>query len=294
MFDAKLAHELDCGCILSIEANTRRQAVTSRLAPETIAVRDFSQSLARGLAILELFRDDVTYLTPSAVATEVSVSRASARRLLLTLQDLGYLQGDGRRFWLTPRILRLGQNLFAVNGLWQLVNHRVVELANFFNEPCAAAVLDGVEITYVARDSARHIFTSRLAIGDRMPAHCSSLGKILLAALPPIEIDALLSANPLAKRTEKTITNPLLLKAELDQVRHNHWAKVDGEMDDGTISIAVPLRGTNGGLVAALNVASHQSRCDVATMIKTMLPNLQVAAQEIEVIIRSYELRGPR
>lgn len=265
-----------------------------RLAAETIAARDFSQSLARGLAILELFRVDVTYLTPSSVSNEIGMSRAAARRLLLTLQDLGYLQGDGRRFWLTPRILRLGQNLFAVNGLWQMVNHRVVELANAFNEPCAAAVLDGLDIIYVARDSARHIYTSRLAIGDRMPAHCSSLGKILLAALPPNELDALLAIKPLLKRTEKTITDPTGLKIELDRVRHDHWAKVEDEMDDGTISIAVPLRGAGGGLVAALNVASHRSRCDIATMTKTMLPHLQVAAQEIEVIIRSYELRGPR
>ena len=267
---------------------------SSRLLPDALAARDFSQSLARGLAILELFRANTTSLTPSSVAAQVGMSRAAARRLLLTLQDLKYLEGDGRRFWLTPRILRLGQNLFSVNGLWQMVDHKVVELANNFNEPCAAAVLDGLEIIYVARDSARHIYTSRLAIGDRMPAHCSSLGKILLAAVPLDELDALLSAHTLTKRTEKTITDPPALKAELDQVRRNHWAKVEDEMDDGTISIAVPLRGASGGLVAALNVASHRSRCTIETMIETMLPPLMVAAHDIEVIIRSYEMRGPR
>lgn len=264
------------------------------MAPESMAARDFSQSLARGLAILELFRGNVTYLTPSSVSSEIGMSRAAARRLLLTLQDLGYLQSDGRRFWLTPRILRLGQNLFSVNGLWQMVNHRVVELANAFNEPCAAAVLDGLEIVYMARDSVRHIYTSRLAIGDRMPAYCSSLGKVLLAALTPDELDALLVDQPLVKRTEKTITEPKALKAELDEVRRRHWAKVEDEMDEGTISIAVPLRGADGKLVAALNVASHRSRCDMETMITTMLPKLQIAAQDIEVIIRSYELRGPQ
>ena len=133
-----------------------------RLEPDAMAARDFSQSLARGLAILALFRDDVSYLTPSAVAVAIGISRAAARRLLLTLQDLGYLASDSRRFWLTPNILRLGQNLFAVNGLWQLINHRVVELANTFNEPCAAAILDGLDIVYMARDSVRHIYTSRL------------------------------------------------------------------------------------------------------------------------------------
>lgn len=271
-----------------------KEAASVRLVPDAIAARDFSQSLARGLAILELFRDNVTYLTPSAVSAQITMSRAAGRRLLLTLQDLGYLQGDGRRFWLTPRILRLGQNLFAVHGVWQMVNHRVVELANTFNEPCAVAILDGLDIVYVARDSARHIYTSRLAIGDRMPAHCSSLGKVLLAALAPDELDTLLLAHPLVKRTEKTITDPGRLKADLDAVRRHHWAKVEDEMDDGTISVAVPLRGANGSLVAALNVASHRSRCTVATMVKTMLPALQVAAQEIEITIRSYELRGPR
>lgn len=265
-----------------------------RLEPESMAARDFSQSLARGLAILELFRGDVTYLTPSTAASEIGISRAAARRLLLTLQELGYLQSDARRFWLTPRILRLGQNLFAVNGLWQLVNHRVVELANAFNEPCAAAVLDGLDIVYMARDSVRHIYTSRLAIGDRMPAYCSSLGKVLLAALPPSELDALLAKHPLVKRTEHTITDPAALKAELEAVRRRHWAKVEDEMDEGTISIAVPLRGAGGKLVAALNVASHRSRCDMDTMIKTMLPALQIAAQDIGLIIRSYELRGPQ
>ena len=267
---------------------------TGRLEPETMAARDFSQSLARGLAILELFRGSVTYLTPSGVASEIGISRAAARRLLLTLQDLGYIQGDARRFWLTPRILRLGQNLFTVNGLWQLVNHRVVELANTFNEPCAAAVLDGLDIVYMARDSVRHIYTSRLAIGDRMPAYCSSLGKVLLAALPPNELDRILASRPLVRRTAKTITDRVVLKAELDEVRRRHWAKVEDEMDEGTLSIAVPLRGEGGKLVAALNVASHRSRCDMETMVKTMLPTLLVAAHDIEVIIRSYELRGPQ
>lgn len=265
-----------------------------RLAPDAIAPRDFSQSLARGLAILELYRGDVTFLTPSTVATQLGISRAAARRLLLTLQDLGYLQGDGRRFWLTPNILRLGQNLFAVNGLWQLVNHRVVELANAFNEPCAVAVLDGLEIVYVARDSVRHIFTSRLAIGDRMPAYCSSLGKVLLAALPPDELDALLAAGPLVKRTDKTLTEPAALRRELETVRRLHWAKVEDEMDEGTLSVAVPLRGAGGTLKAALNVASHRSRCSLDAMVGTMLPALRDAAQDIEVVIRSFELRGPQ
>ena len=276
--------------IAALEANPG----LGRFAPDSIAARDFSQSLARGLAILELFRDRVNHLTPSSVSAEIGISRAAARRLLLTLQDLGYLQGDGRRFWLTPRILRLGQNLFAVNGLWQMVNHRVIALANAFNEPCAAAVLDGLDIVYVARDSARHIYTSRLAIGDRMPAHCSSLGKILLAAMPPAELDALLTTRSLQARTERTITEPAVLKAELETVRRNHWAKVEDEMDEGTLSIAVPLRGADGSLVAALNVASHRSRQTIAAMVDTMLGPLQLAAQEIEVIIRSYELRGPR
>lgn len=277
---------------MSVTNGSERPA--GRLEPEAMAARDFSQSLARGLAILALFRENVTYLTPSTAAGEIGISRAAARRLLLTLQDLGYLDSDTRRFWLTPRILRLGQNLFAVNGLWQLINHRVVELANTFNEPCAAAILDGLDIVYMARDSVRHIYTSRLAIGDRMPAYCSSLGKVLLAALPPSELDALLETHPLVKRTDKTITDPAALKAELDTVRRHHWAKVEDEMDDGTLSIAVPLRGAGGKLVAALNVASHRSRCDMATMIQTMLPTLRAAAQDIELIIRSYDLRGPQ
>ena len=213
---------------------------------------------------------------------------------LLSYKNFGETSLNEIKSLLASKGLRLGQNLFTVNGLWQLVNHRVVELANTFNEPCAAAVLDGLDIVYMARDSVRHIYTSRLAIGDRMPAYCSSLGKVLLAALPPNELDRVLASRPLVRRTAKTITDPVILKVELDEVRRRHWAKVEDEMDEGTLSIAVPLRGEGGKLVAALNVASHRSRCDMETMVRTMLPTLLVAAHDIEVIIRSYELRGPQ
>ncbi len=266
----------------------------SRLAPGTIAARDFSQSLARGLAILELFRDKVTYLTPSIVATEIGVSRAAARRLLLTLQDLGYLQGDDRRFWLTPHILRLGQNLFAVNGLWPMVNHRVVELANQFNEPCAAAVLDGLEIVYVARDAARHIYTSRLAIGDRMPAHCSSLGKILLAALPLRELDTLIATRPLIKRTDKTIVDPAALKQNSIECGAitGPRSKARWTMERSRSPCRCEARAVSSSPPSTSPPIAAAARS--RAMVQTMLSPLQIAAQDIEVIIRAFELRGPR
>src|SRR5262249_25937738 len=146
--------------------------------------RDFAQTLARGLLCLEVLAEKRAPATCSEVAAAMQVSRAAARRILLTLEHLGYVAEDGARYATTPKVLSLGRGVLGEGGLWGRVAPEVVALADRLNEPCSVAVLDGLDILFVCRDATRRIFTSRLGVGDRLPAHCSSSGKMLLAALP--------------------------------------------------------------------------------------------------------------
>jgi IclR family pca regulon transcriptional regulator len=254
--------------------------------------RDFAQTLARGLHCLEVLSEKRTLATCSEVAAAMQVSRAAARRILLTLEHLGYVGEEGARYASTPKVLSLGRGVLGEGGLWSRVAPQVVALADRLNEPCSVAVLDGLEILFVCRDATRRIFTSRLGIGDRLPAHCSSSGKMLLASLPPGELATRLKGIKLERRAPASITSHRDLMAALNRARADGYALAIDEMEEGTVSVAVPIRERRGRVIAAINLASHKSRTTAADLAGRLLADLKATAAKIEGIVADFQDRN--
>jgi IclR family transcriptional regulator, pca regulon regulatory protein len=257
-----------------------------------IQKKDFAQTLARGLACLEALADAAKPMSGSQVAAAMRVSRPAARRILLTLQHLGYVREELGRYVPTPKVLSLGRGLVSKGSLWDTVAPEVVDLANRLNEPCSISVLDGMDIVFVCRDSTRRMFTSRLGVGDRLPAHCSASGKMLLALLPEPDLNSRLQGVTLTRQGPASITNARALKAALRDIREADFALAVDEMEEGTVSIAVPLRDRNGRPVAAMSIASHRSRYSPTELRKSLLPQLRAAADKVEAIIRDFQVRN--
>ncbi|NLD68193.1 MAG: helix-turn-helix domain-containing protein [Limnobacter sp.] len=252
---------------------------------------NFVQSFARGLAVIEAFDNEHPAMTLSQVAQRTGLTRAGARRLLLTLCELGYAETDGRLFRLRPRVLKLGFAYLHAQGVWHLVQPYMVELVEKIHESCSAAVLDEQEIVYVARvPTQTRIMSINLGIGSRLPAHATSLGRVLLAALPDAELDrAIAEALPLRACTERSVTDPAELKRRILQARRDGYCILDQELESGLRSIAVPLRGPGNEVVAALNVGVQASRTGLDAMRRRLLPELQQTAAQI-----SEALGAPR
>ena len=255
--------------------------------------RDFANTLARGLALLEALSETDQPVSTSEAAAKVGVSRAAARRLLLTLNELGYVDTDGRHFWLAPKVLSIGRGLVSGSSVWQLISRDVVELADRFNEPCSVSVLDGLDIVYVSRDVTRRIYTSRLSVGDRLPANCCASGKVLLAAVDPKALpERVKRYGPLEVRTPRSLAKLGNLKRVLAEVREQGWAVADGEMEEDIVSIAVPIRDHAGAVVAAISIASHRGRQSAAELTENTLAALQDAAARAGDIFNDVAQRG--
>ena len=253
------------------------------MQPDTAASsNDFSLTLARGLQVLELFTERAATLTTSEVADRLDLSRAAARRFLLTFVKLGYLDQVRGTFILTSKVHALGGRQGEGWDRWMRATPVVLDLANRANESVSISVLDGLDIRFVVRDPKRRIFSTRLVAGDRLPAHCSAAGKVLLASLDPGRLNDVLAAAPtLERRTPRTVTDTETLLAELRQVRLRSWASADDEMEIGTISIAVPIFDAANGVVAALAMASHKMRRTIDELREEFLPLLLDAAERI-------------
>lgn len=243
---------------------------------------NFSQSLARGMSILEIFSPELKSVTTSEAAEIVNISRSAARRYLLTLSALGYLEQTKSSFMLTEKAASIGQGVLAGQNRWILATSFVIELSNRMNEPVSVSILDGLNIRFVARDQKRRIHAPRLRVGSTLPAHCSAAGKVLLSSLASDEVDRIVKKHgPLTKRTPATITDLNELKSELRSVRLQSWATVEDEWNIGTIGIAVPIFGASEQVVAALAVGSHKERRSVEELKTDFLPVLQHAADQI-------------
>ncbi|WP_193614218.1 IclR family transcriptional regulator domain-containing protein [Nocardioides lijunqiniae] len=216
----------------------------------------FVQSLARGLEVITSFDAEHTSMTLSDVAGRTGLSRATARRFLHTLRELGYVRLDGARFTLTPQVLRLGTAYLSGLGLPQLVQPHLERLTALVGESSSGAVLDGSDIVYVARVATRRIMTVGISVGTRFPAYATSMGRVLLADLPPDALDDHLAATPLVAITEHTLREPAALRAELARVRERGWAVVDQELEAGLCSVAAPVRDSSGAVVAAINIST--------------------------------------
>ncbi len=218
---------------------------------------EFVQSLARGLEVITTFDAEHGALTLSEVATRAGLTRATARRLLLTLVELGYVRLEGRSFALTPQVLRLGSAYLTGMGLPEVAQPHLERLSSRVGESSSVAVLDGAEIVYVARVATTHrLMRVGITVGTRFPAYATSMGRVLLAALPPAQRDA--SLGDLDRLTEHTEVDPTRLRDLLDGVRRDGHALVDQELEPGLRSLAVPI--ARGDVVpAAVNLSMSAS-----------------------------------
>jgi len=242
---------------------------------------DFVQSLARGLSVITAFSEEAPSLTLSEVAEKTGLSRAAARRFLLTLGELGYVRSDGKRFSLTPQVMELGYSYLASQGLGDVIAPRLRALSERVHESASAAILDGGDIVYIARSAGRKLMQVRITVGTRFPAAVTSMGRVLLAALPPEEAAELLRVHPVPALTEHTITSVADLGDEIHRVRSQGYALVDQELELGLRSLAAPIHDAMGTVVAAINV-STTAGSPLTSTLTTLLPALQSVAAEIE------------
>ena len=241
----------------------------------------YVQSFARGLEVIRSFSASAPRQTLTEVATRTGLTRAGARRILLTLQTLGYVESDGKLFALTPRILDLGFAYLSSMPIWNVAEPAMEALVEQVKESCSAGVLEGTDIVYVLRVSTRKIMRNTLGVGSRLPAYCTSLGRMLLAGLPDEQVLKLLRASPIEARTRHTITEVDALLAKVQQARRQGWCLINQELEEGLLSIAAPVVNRAGRIIAALNISGQVNRTPPRQMQETMLPALRAAAQEV-------------
>ncbi len=240
----------------------------------TITERDTMGGLAKGLQVIESFSPEHPRQSITEVAKATGLDRATARRCLLTLHLQGYADYDGKFFTLTPRVLRLGTACLATMPLPQIVQPHLDALSERVGQSSSLSILDGAEIVYVARAAQRRVMSIALMPGSRLPAYCTSMGRVLLAALPEAEAQARL-AGPLPARTPHTLTEPASILAVLARCRAEGHAVIDQEVELGLRSIAVPIRNSRGRVVAAANIGVGAFHPDVAALVAAYLPELQ-------------------
>jgi IclR family pca regulon transcriptional regulator len=243
---------------------------------------DFVQSLERGLAVIRAFDAEHAELTLSDVARSTGLTRAAARRFLLTLVDLGYVRTDGRLFSLRPRILELGYAYLSSIALPDVAQPHMETLAALVHESCSLSMIDGSDVVYVARVPTRRIMTVAINVGTRFPAYATSMGRVLLAALEPAELEDYLQRTDLVPLTPKTIGDVGKFRAAIGRVASQGFALVDQELEIGLRSIAVPVHDAQGAVVAALNVSMHVGRASADAARRELLPQLRATATAIE------------
>jgi IclR family pca regulon transcriptional regulator len=268
-------------------ANDGEAAAADRPPPRN---SDFVQSLDRGLAVIRAFGPDRERLSLSEVARATGLTRAAARRFLLTLVSLGYVRSDGREFSLRPRVLELGYAYLSGLSLPDVATPHMEEMVARLHESSSISVLDGQHVVYVVRVPTKRIMTVAISVGTRFPAYATSMGRVLLAALPPGELDRYLEQAPLEALTDRTVTDPARLRELLAQVAEQGYAIVDQELEEGLRAVAAPIRGAADVGTAAMNVSAHASRVSMAGLREQILPVLLETAAQIEADLRA---KGP-
>jgi len=248
-------------------------------------MKDFVTSLARGLNVIQAFDKDHGQLTLTQVAARTELNRATARRFLFTLHALGYVESDGKLFWLSPKILELGYAYLASQPIVDTVQPFIERVSNETGESCSVSVLDGQDVVYIARYLAHHIMSVTLNVGTRLPAYATSMGRILLAAKSDEEIDKLLAKSQLKRFTEFTLVDCDQFKQEISAIRNQGYAIVNQELELGLRSIAIPIQNQRGQTIAAINVGTQAARIEEAELIERILPSLQRAAADIKEVL---------
>jgi len=268
-------------------APAARGGRATRSAPDaggglTARSSDFVQSLDRGLAVIRAFGPDRERLSLSEVARVTGLTRAAARRFLLTLVQLGYVRNDGREFSLRPRVLELGYAYLSGLALPEVAAPHLEELVARLHESSSISVLDGHQIVYVARVPTKRIMTVAISVGTRFPAYATSMGRVLLAALPDEEFERYLAEATFERLTSRTVTNPARLRTIVREVAGQGYAIVDQELEEGLRAVAAPIRGAADVGTAAINVSVHASRVSMVAMRGRILPALLETARQIE------------
>jgi IclR family pca regulon transcriptional regulator len=242
------------------------------------------QALERGLAVLRSFTARETSLTISDVAERTGLSRATARRLLLTLEELGYVEANRREFSLTPAVLELTKPFAGPVDPWDFAKPYLQSLTDRLGESASIAVLDGTEILYVARTPTRRLMTLAVTVGSRLPAHATSKGRVLLAFLPEAELEGYFQRSAMQRFTDRTVVNEDELRDILSGVRDQGWAIVDEQLEKGLCSVAAPIVDANGRVTAALSVCAHAGRVEPNALRSEFLPLVLETARRITAV----------
>lgn len=245
----------------------------------------FMTSLARGLAVVRAFSDSRKPQTIAQISQKTGIPRAAVRRCLYTLQQLGYVEAELNNFSLRPKVLTLGYSYLSSTPLTVSSQPCLNSISRELGESSSLAVLDDGEVLYVARAAATRVMSVALNTGSRLPAYCTSLGRVMLAHLPPAELDAYFTRTKLRAMTERTVVNQKRLREILAGVRRDGYAVNDEELELGLRSISVPVRGASGQVLAALNVGAQAGRVSVERMKHEFLPVLLRSAQELSVLL---------
>jgi IclR family pca regulon transcriptional regulator len=274
--------------ILNVKARYSEGSETTIPAKELAAQAgnpDFVLSLARGLRVIESFEGHQEGRSILEIAQATALSRASVRRILLTLELLGYVERSRRVHRLKTQVLRLGFSFLSSSSLVEAARPVLERITEQLHDSSSMSVLEGGQIVYVARSAASRVLAASLSVGSRLPAYCTSMGRVLLAALPDTELNAYLIALKPERFTSRTITRIPLLKTAILNVRKNGYAIVDEELEVGLRSIAVPVLTRSNRVVAAINVGTHVSRVDPAALLGRCLPAIQQGASTLREIL---------
>lgn len=254
---------------------------------------DFVRSLDRGLAVIRAFGPTTPHLTLSEVARATGLTRSAARRFLLTLVELGYVRSDGREFSLRPRVLELGYAFLSGMSVLEVAQPHVEEMVASVQESATVGVLDGDEVVCVLRIPARRIMVVAIAVGTRLPAYATSMGRVLLAGLSSSEFDRYLDRIRLEHLTSRTVSDLERLRAIIELTRRQGFALVDQELEDGLRTVGVPIRDPAGGVTAALAIPVHASMQSVDALKEDLVPALRATADEIEADLLALSGSAP-
>lgn len=240
---------------------------------------NFVLSLARGLKVIETFEGRTEGQSVAEIARSTGLSRAAVRRLLMTLQTLGYAESNGRVYRLKTRVLKLGFSYLSSASLPGIAQPVLEQVTEQVHESSSLSVLDGDQIVYVARSTAKRVMSVGLSVGSRLPCYCTSMGRVLLASLPEEQLVAYVERTDLKPLTAKTITDKSVLADIIRRVKLDGFALADEELELGLRSIAVPVKTRHNETVAAMNIGVHAARVSAAEMIHRFLPILQENAR---------------
>jgi IclR family pca regulon transcriptional regulator len=250
-----------------------------------IPERSFVAAIERGLSVMRAFHNQSDRLTLSDVARLVALPRATARRCLLTLRALGYVESQGRYFSLSPQVLTLAQAYLSSSPLPRVAQSSLERVSEILGESCSLSLLHGDEAIYIARSTRKRIGSLHRDVGSHLPAHCTSMGRILLAALSDADLDTYFATVRLEGFTPRTITDKNELRACIDKVKARGYCIVDQELEPELRSIAIPVLNASGRTIAALNVSAQASRTTKKHMVAKFLPVLREAARDMRPLL---------